>query len=183
MAFCKNCGQMIADDATICPNCGAPAEPQVPVQGGQPSGGYTAVSGDDDVQQSKAISWLSYFGILLLIPLFVRKASDFCKFHVKQGATLFVCELAYSIATAILLAIINLIFPGSHYYWGLVYQPSTVYTIFKVVFNLGYIFFLVISILGIINSCKGEKKDLPVIGGKLKFMDNLMDKIYAALNK
>ena len=30
---------------------------------------------------------------------------------------------------------------------------------------LGWIFFLVISILGIVNVCNGEKKELPIVSG------------------
>ena len=55
------------------------------------------VTPDMDVQQSKGIAWLSYMGLLFLIPMFVRRQSDYTRFHVKQGVTLFAVELAYGV--------------------------------------------------------------------------------------
>ncbi len=196
MAFCKNCGQELAQDAAVCPNCGTAAEAPVveqaapaveqaaPVDYEVAPEASAVVNEDADVKENKGISILSYFGILLLIPLFVKKASEYCKFHVKQGANLFVIELAYAIATNILLAIIGLIFrPVTHSYYLLVYStPHPVYSIFSVIFSLGYIFFLVIAILGMVNAGTGKKKDMPILGG-FKFMDSVMDKIYDSLNK
>ena len=177
MAFCKNCGQQINDDAAFCPNCGttvgnaqqpqqAPVQPQV-------------VSGDADVQQNKGIAWLSYVGLLFLIPLFVRKTSEYCKFHVKEGANVCACELAYVIATRILLLIIDL--PTRTYYYGF-YTPSYIYYVFNTIFSLGFIFFTVMSIIGIVNAATGKTVEIPLLG-QIPFIKNLMDKIYASLNK
>lgn len=189
MAFCKNCGQEIAEGVSVCANCGtaveAPAAEQAtPVDYAVAPEAAAVVNEDADVQANKGISILSYFGPLLLIPLFVRKTSEYCKFHVKQGANLFVIEVAYGIASQILLAIIGLIFkPTVHSLYFVTYTtPSPVYSIFNVIFSLGYIFFLVIAILGMVNAGTGKKKDMPILGG-FKFMDSLMDKIYDSLNK
>lgn len=173
MAFCKNCGNQIDDNAAFCDKCGTQAEQTVPVQ-------VESVGGDADVQNNKGIAWLSYLGIFLLIPLFARKTSEYCKYHVKQGATLFCTYLAYLIASNILLAIIGAIFPGTNYY--LFVAPSPVYSIFSTIFSLVYIFFLVVIIIGIVNAVKGEKKELPLLG-QIKILDGVMDKIYASLNK
>ena len=47
-------------------------------QGYAPQQGYAQpyVTPDMDVQQSKGIAWLSYMGLLFLIPMFVRRQSD-----------------------------------------------------------------------------------------------------------
>ena len=208
MAFCHNCGQQIPEGAGNCPACGAPVfvqqapqqpqyqqapqqpqyqqpqyqqTPQQPVQPvayqPQPNG---APAVDPDAAANKGIAWLAYLGLFLLIPLFARKSSEYCKYHVKQGAVLFLTSIAYTIVTQILLAIINAIFPGSFYYFF--YAPSAVYTVFNVIFSLGNIFFLVLAIIGIVNAATGQKKELFLLG-KIKFIDPLMDKIYAALNK
>lgn len=200
MAFCKNCGQELAEDANVCTNCGTPVEtpapaqeaPQAqPVDNTAPAEQVTPAdysvetpSEEDDVKANKGISILSYFGILLLIPLFVRKTSEYCKFHVKQGANLFVITIAYTIVTQILLAIIGLIFrPTVHTLFYYTYTtPHPVHTVFNVIFSLGSIFFLVIAIIGMVNAGTGKKKDMPILGG-FKFMDSVMDKIYASLNK
>ena len=188
MAFCKNCGQQMNDDAVFCANCGTPVEnaqqaqqqaqqqtqQQAPVQ-------PTVVTGDADVQQNRGIAWLSYVGLLFLVPLFARKSSDYCKFHVKQGATIVALELVFYIAKAIILAIINAVAPG-HYSWLGYYHHSTVYNVFDIIFNLASIFFIVVAIMGIVFAAKGQKKELPLIS-KIPFVGDLMEKIYAALNK
>ena len=194
MAFCKNCGQQMNDDAVFCSNYGTPVEgapqqanqQQAPQQAPQQPTYQQApvtpqvLSPEADVQQNRGIAWLSYVGLLFLIPLFVRKASAYCQYHVKQGVTLFVCDIAYFIAKSIILAIIDAIVPGKRYF-GYVFH-SGVYNVFNVIFNLGAIFFVVLMIIGIVNAASGKMKELPLIG-KIPFIANLMDKIYAALNK
>lgn len=201
MAFCKKCGQQIPDNANACPFCGtmvseqapqqaAPQQPyqQQPYQQGYaaPQQGYAApqgypqpvVSGDADVQQSRGIAWLSYLGLLFLIPMFVRKNSDYTRFHVKQGVTAFACELAYGIFFGIFMAIIDAIARPA-YNLALPYylQPthSTVYWIFYWLLYTVFIFFTVIEIIGIVNAATGKKKELFLIG-KIPWIATLLDK-------
>ncbi len=151
------------------------------------NGGYSTsqpapmVSGDADVQSNKGMSVLAYFGIFLLIPLFARKNSDYCKFHVKQGFALAVTEIAYTIVTRIILLIIGAIFrPTYNIYFMPV--PSGVYVAFSAIFGLAYIAFLVFSIMGIIYAVQGQKKKLPIFGD-ITFLNDLVEKIYTAINK
>ena len=130
---------------------------------------------DDDVRRNKGIAWLSYFGILFLIPMFAKKESPFCQYHVKQGATLFCVNLIYFIITRIFLAIVGAIFPGHYNYYF--YQNSGVYTFFRVIFSLGSILFFVLAIIGIVNAAGGKYKELPIIG-KIPFIAKLLDKFY-----
>lgn len=194
MAFCKNCGQELSDDAAFCGKCGTPVE-QAPVQDSnvnqqptpqpQPQPQYQAQPVmDDDVQKNKSMAWFAYFGILLLIPLFARKTSEFCKYHVKQGATLFCFDVAYFIVVSIILSIINAVFPPEFRYVFYIptYVPSTVYTVFNWIFSLGYIFIFIVSIIGIVNAASGKYKEIPVFG-KIKILYPVLDKIYASLNK
>ena len=193
MAFCQNCGQQMPENANVCPYCGTAVNAQAAQQAVQaapqqetaqqaPQQNYTApvnptVMPDQDVQQSRGLAWLSYVGLLFLIPMFVKKESPYCQYHVKQGATLFATELAYTITTKILLVIINAIFPGhweTLFYYSY-YTNSTVYTIFDTIFWLGSIFFVVMSIIGIVNAAKGNKKDLPLIS-KIPWINTLLDK-------
>ena len=145
----------------------APQGYQAPVQ--QPA------TPEADVQQNRGIAWLSYVGLLFLIPMFARKESEYCQFHVKQGATLFAVEVAYTIVTRILLAIINAIFPGDWFLYF--YAYSAVYNVFNVIFSAGYIFLTVLAIIGIVNAATGKKNELLLIG-KIPWIAKLLDKFY-----
>ena len=174
MAFCKNCGQQIPDDAGFCANCGTPVAAENNTQQTAPVQPQV-ISGDADVQASKSIAWLSYFGIFFLIPMFVKKDSEYCQFHVKQGATLFCTEIAYAIAKGIVDAILYAILKYS-------FAGLALYGVISTVLSLVNIFFFVVAIIGIINSVNGKKNELPLIG-KIPFVATLIDKIYASINK
>lgn len=153
---------------------------QAPQQNYQQGYAQPYVTPDMDVRQSKGIAWLSYMGLLFLIPMFVRRQSDYTRFHVKQGVTLFAVELAYGVTYSILMAIINAIFPGHYTYSYLYYLPSyyvhsSVYNVFSFLLGLGYIFFLVVAIIGIVNAATGKRKELPLIG-KIPWLATLLDK-------
>lgn len=109
-----------------------------------------------DVQNNKAMGILAYIGILVLVPLFGAKNSKFARFHTGQGLTLAAFEVAYIITEVIINAIVNAIFP-----W---YTFSSVPTVVATILNLGYAFFTVMAVLGIVNAAKGTFKKLPVIG-------------------
>ena len=194
MKFCINCGKQLNDEAMFCSGCGAKqdaaAQPQQSPAGSynaQPVNNYNAApvppvqpTGDADVQQNRGIAWLAYVGLLLLVPLFARKRSPYCQFHVKQGATLLAVEIAYQIVQAIIMAIIGAI--TAQRYFGYVIGYSAVYYVFQWLFIGGNVFLLVLSIIGIVNAATGKTVKLPLIG-QIPFVEMLMDKIYAALNK
>ena len=110
----------------------------------------------DDVAQSRGVAWLAYLGPLFLIPLFVKKQFRFARFHVKEGATLFACELAYSITTSILLTLIDL--PTREYYFYGVYVHSGLYDVMNVILNLAHVFFVVCAIMGIVRAATGKRR-------------------------
>lgn len=212
MAFCKNCGQQLIDGASFCANCGTsvesaphattpvqskvPVQAETPVQATEPKQqeppkaqeavqqpqNTTVINNGEPLPSERGLAWLSYipWTPLFLIPLFVRKTSEYCKFHVKQGATLWAVGIVYQIVKAILLAIINAIFPGRYGFYY--YHHSVVYNIFDFILWGGAIFLFVLSIIGIVYSATGKKKDLPLIG-KIPWIGMLFDKIYAGLNK
>jgi hypothetical protein len=41
-----------------------------------------------DIQDNKAITYLSYIGLLFLVPMLAKKESKFAMFHAKQGLIL-----------------------------------------------------------------------------------------------
>lgn len=99
--------------------------------------GMNSAGGADakDIEENKGITFLSYIGILCLIPLLTKKDSKFAQYHAKQGVVLFIC------------AIIS----------------SFLVPVFGIGFIL-YLACGVLAIIGLINVSKGEMKELPVIG-------------------
>jgi len=95
---------------------------------------------DPDVQDGKALAWLSYLGILFLIPLLAKKENKYCQFHAKQGLVLLIAEI-----------IVSIVFVIPILGW--------------IVGALGYIFVWIMAIIGIIQSLQGKYWKMPVLGG------------------
>ena len=95
------------------------------------------------VENDKTMAVLSYLGILVLVPLLLKKESEFNKFHVQQGLVLLVAEIVWSIV-----------------WWIFAWIPFVGWLIGAV----GWLVLLYLMIVGIINALNGEKKELPIIG-------------------
>lgn len=90
----------------------------------------------NNTEADKGITYLCYLGILVVIPLLVKQDSEFVKFHSKQGLVLLV----------------------GWFIGGFLYP-------FLGLGLLVHLAIIILSIMGLMNVSKGEKKDLPVIGG------------------
>lgn len=99
-----------------------------------------------DLASHRIHAVLSYFGILVLVPIFAAKDSQYAQYHANQGLVLFLAEFVCGIVTSLLTKL----FGGG---------------IFSFIFSLASLAFLAFTIMGIINAVKGEKKPLPLIGG------------------
>ena len=141
MAFCIQCGAKLEDGQKFCPSCGAAcgAENQNSGNAAYSANGQTYADPQQDAAANKGISILCYFGILLLIPLLTQPDSPFVKFHSNQGLVLLLLWVALGVVAAI--PIIG---------W--------------IVSAVGYVFSFVCFIMGIINVCNGDTKELPLIG-------------------
>jgi uncharacterized membrane protein len=96
-------------------------------------------SSESDVEQARSTAWLSYLGILWLVPLLTLKDNSFAKFHVKQGIMLTIIWVATSILAAI----------------------PIVGWLADVVL---WIYAVVMTILGIINALNGNYWRMPIAG-------------------
>lgn len=83
---------------------------------------------------------LAYLGILIVIPFLMSKDDPFVKFHLKQGAVLFVLE-------AIVWAV------GVQLIMGL-----------GAIVSILQLAFIVLSIIGIVNVLQGKEQELPIVG-------------------
>ena len=138
MAFCKNCGAQIDDNATVCPSCGkAVNEPAAAVNNGTVNGAVTS--------QDKVMGVLAYIGILFLIPLFAAKDSKFARYHTNQGLVLFLASLLGGVMGAL----------GGIPFVGIVFG-----ILGGVIGLIAFVF----MILGIVNVVQGKLAPLPFIG-------------------
>lgn len=99
----------------------------------------------------KLFSILAYLGVLSLVPYLVEKNNKFVIYHAKQGLNLFILEVIASIGLSILAATIIL-------------AP-----IVLVVSPIIGILSLVLSVIGIVNVCNNEEKELPIVS-KIKII-------------
>lgn len=166
MAFCTKCGKQIEENSRFCPYCGASfGEPQAasPVQQKAPSeSDHTAEYEQDDIKENKAISVLSYFGPLFIVPLIATPNSKFARFHANQGLVLFALELIYGCFYSFLSFLLASIFKTS------LLGASVAYTLILLPFSLVWIFLLVMTVIGIVNTAKGKAQDVPCFG-KFRF--------------
>jgi len=152
--------------AQAAPNAGQGGAPNQSGQYGAPGGGYntpgfmdtkdhTAEFAYDDIEKNKGMAVLSYFGLLVLIPLLAVKDSRFARFHANQGLVLFLCEVGLVIVLSILQAILLAIS------WRLGFLVTILWLLM--------IPLAVVAIIGILNAINGKAKELPVIG-KIKLI-------------
>jgi len=90
-----------------------------------------------DVEDNKIIAALSYIFILCLVPLLLKKNSEFTQFHARQGLTITVIWFLSWIVSVI-----------------------PIFIIFSFLINM---ILLVVSILGVIKTLNGESWKIPFV--------------------
>lgn len=182
MAYCVKCGNKVEDGSRFCPKCGAEIPVQAAAgqnaeaNTGTGSGTYQQgttqeytytqntyeqnTNGQtqeehfpkDEVHQNKGMGVLSYFGILVLIPLLAgNKNSAYVKQHVNQGLSLWVISM-----------ILDLL--DGDAVFGLYSFINFGNTILSGVLDIASFAIFIIVIMGIVSACKGTKKPLPLVG-------------------
>lgn len=182
MAYCVKCGARVDDDCKFCTECGA----QMPdvdtkddfrtdnTQEYTYDSSYTYDQADDynrqsyssqnnsdyfdeqEVKKNKAMGVLSYLGILVFIPLIAGdKRSQYVRFHSNQGLVLFLTNV-----------IVDLL--DGDWVYGL-HSLLNLGSVFETIFDVLGLILFIMMIVGIVTACKGEKRELPVIG-KIKIL-------------
>ncbi len=98
-----------------------------------------------DVEENKVLAAVSYLGILVLIPLLMKKESKFLKEHTKQGLALFIAE--------VVLWIVDLIFS-----WIPVLGLLVSILIWLVLIAIS-----IVSIIGLIYALQGKFWKIPLV--------------------
>lgn len=95
-----------------------------------------------DLEQVKVMAALAYVGILFFLPLVTHPNSSFGKFHANQGLLLLI--------TGLVINTVGTIIPFIGWF---------------IILPLGWLFTVILFIMGIVNALSLKKKRLPVIGG------------------
>ena len=105
----------------------------------------------NDIETNKILSFMSYLGILFIVPLLAAPKSQFAKFHVNQGIVLFIAEAIISIPLAIIVGVFSII--------------PIVGLIIILPLSLAYSAAAIgFKVFGIVNCVNGKAKELPFIG-------------------
>lgn len=156
MPYCKRCGTFMPEGEQTCTGCGwrvgsdarrekqqtPPDERTWYARGAQPGGdGYAGYGNDrcQDVVQNRGIAILCYFGLLMLIPYFLRPNSHFVRYHCNQGLLLLIVDAAVSVVGRI----------------GVIGWAVSI---------VGGVFIIVCIVKGILNVSAGRCEPLPWIG-------------------
>ena len=168
MAYCVKCGAKVDDGIRFCPCCGA----EIPLGQGQygqqgqgqdqqyyDHGGQQSQYGQqgpygqqregyfhpEDVRANKVMAVLSYIGILVLVPLLAgNKSSEYLRHHIDQGLVIWIGSLLADILS------------GGGFF-------SSVWPLELVGGILSLVFFI-LMIVGIVDACRGVRRELPVVG-------------------
>lgn len=92
-----------------------------------------------NLAQVQGVTYLSYLGILLLVPLLMHQDNKFVKFHANQGLVLALAAIIINFALGVTI-ILALLMP------------------------LVWVGVIVFVVMGMVNVSKGEMKPLPLIG-------------------
>jgi uncharacterized membrane protein len=112
------------------------------------------------VEEGKSLAWLSYLGILFLVPLFVQRQNHYTMFHVRQGIVLmglWVISFIVGILQVIIHIIVSML--------DIPYASCCVDVGLGVLQLAIIIIALVLSIIGIVKSLSGELWRKPILYG------------------
>lgn len=101
-----------------------------------------SAASEKDIEENKFMAFLSYLGILFLIPLLAKKDSPYCQFHAKQGFVLFIAMIVAQLG------------------WFIFWIPFLGWLLAAAV----YLFLFILWLIGVINVFSGKTAPLPVIG-------------------
>lgn len=98
-----------------------------------------------DIKENKAMAALCY--IIAPVPYFVETKSKWVHYHAIQGMNLFIIFILLSLAVSVINSL--LLWP---------------FTFLKVILRTFlHVFITIFAVIGIVNVCNGEAKELPLI--------------------
>jgi len=122
---------------------------------------------EEDIDNNLFVALLSYIGILVFIPYFIKTDSKFVKFHAKEGLNLLIIEGIYVVLDSLLSMIkVSEVVVD---YGSLVGTRMVTPLFISIPMALIGLVLTILSIIGIVNVCKCRAKELPLIS-KIKII-------------
>lgn len=118
---------------------------------------HTSDFSKTDIEANKGPALLSYFGLLVLVPIFVAKHSPYARYHANQGLVLFVGMLVWAVIDGAVTALLRALLGNALGLWGM-------YSLCGTALNIVYAGFSILAVIGIINVLNERAKELPIIG-------------------
>lgn len=162
MAKCPLCKKEYPDGIDYCADCGIPLPNDYTQKGRsyfQDAVNHKSYTNPEsipyshqDIQENKITALLSYLGILVIIPVLLRKKSPYVNFHANQGLVLFIAEFFFTVILQGLrwLGNLNILLSG--------------FLLAASALRILQILFFCFSVMGIIQICCDQAKPLPIIG-------------------
>lgn len=112
MAYCTKCGTEL-DENGVCPKCPPKENTAEKINKGvnklndkfKNTEDTTAEYEKKDIEKNLFFAIISYFGILILLPIIVVPDSKFARFHTSQALNLMLLRFFYYIVSAVLILI------------------------------------------------------------------------------
>lgn len=122
---------------------------------------------EKDIEDNTFLAMLSYIGIFAFIPYFIHTDSKFVKYHAVRGINLLILEGIYTLLDGLLsmIKVSKVVIDYGSLVGTKMVTPLWISLPMAIVGGI----LTVISIIGIINVCKGKAKELPLVG-KIKII-------------
>jgi len=120
-----------------------------------------------DIDDNMFLAMLSYIGIFAFIPYFIHTDSKFVKYHAVRGINLLIIEGVYTLLDGLLsmIKVRKIVID----YGSLVGTRMVTPIWISIPLAIVGLILTILSIIGIINVCKGKAKELPLIS-KIKII-------------
>ena len=122
---------------------------------------------EKDINDNFFLALLSYIGIFAFIPYFIHTDSKFVKYHAKEGINLLILDGIYVLLDGILgfIKVREIVVD----YGDLVATRMVTPLFISLPIAIIGLVLTILSIIGIVNVCKGKAKELPLIN-KIKII-------------
>ena len=166
MIQCKECGAEMDVFDEYCPNCGATNEwgkgSGLTYRGDSRNAAEMPNNEYVNAEDSRGVAFLSYIGLLLIVPILKAKDSEFIRFHVNQGI---IVQLFNLICDCTMLGLVNLSIHFDRLYSQTLdngYQTLTV--VMALLTLIVFIISFICWIVPLRGSLRGVRQKAPIIG-------------------